>query len=86
MYAGGCGLVAFYPTYLTFVLAVILSLLMVSRIPLFSLKVPDFKLKGNEGRYIMIGLILIAFAIFGIASVTLIIPIYIVSSLISRLF
>lgn len=27
MYAGGCGLVAFYPTYLTFVLAVILSLL-----------------------------------------------------------
>jgi len=59
---------------------------MVSRIPLLSLKVSDLKLKGNEGRFIMIGLILIAFAIFGIASAPLIIPIYIISSLLSPLF
>ena len=59
---------------------------MVSRIPLFSLKVSEFNLKGNEGRFIMIGLILTAFAIFGIASAPLIIPIYILSSLISLLF
>ena len=65
---------------------IILSLLMVSRIPLFSLKVTDFKLKGNEGMFIMIGLILTAFAIFGAASAPLIIPIYILSSLISLLF
>jgi CDP-diacylglycerol--serine O-phosphatidyltransferase len=71
---------------LLIIFTVILSLLMVSRIPLFSLKVSDFKLKGNEGRFIMIGLILIAFAIFGIASAPLIIPIYILSSLISLLF
>ena len=67
-------------------LTVVLSLLMVSRIPLLSLKVSDLKFRGNEGRFIMIGLILIAFAIFGIASVPLIIPIYIISSLLSLLF
>jgi CDP-diacylglycerol---serine O-phosphatidyltransferase len=64
----------------------ILSLLMVSRIPLLSLKVSDLKFKGNEGRYIMIGLVLIAFAIFGITSAPLIIPIYILTSIISLLF
>jgi CDP-diacylglycerol--serine O-phosphatidyltransferase len=71
---------------LLIIFTVILSLLMVSRIPLLSLKVADLKFKGNEGRYIMIGLILIAFAIFGIASATLIIPIYILSSFIALLF
>jgi CDP-diacylglycerol---serine O-phosphatidyltransferase len=71
---------------LLIIFTIIMSLLMVSRIPLLSLKVSDLKLKGNEGRYIMIGLILIAFAIFGIASAPLIIPIYIISSLLSQLF
>jgi len=71
---------------LLIVFTVILSLLMVSRIPLFSLKVSDLKLKGNEGRFIMIGLILTAFAIFGIAAAPLIIPIYILSSAVSLLF
>jgi CDP-diacylglycerol---serine O-phosphatidyltransferase len=73
-------------TVLLIIFTVILSLLMVSRIPLLSLKVSDLKFKGNEGRYIMIGLILIAYAIFGIASVPLIIPLYILSSLIALLF
>jgi CDP-diacylglycerol---serine O-phosphatidyltransferase len=68
------------------IFTVALSLLMVSRIPLLSLKVSDLRIKGNEGRFIMIGLILIAFAIFGIASAPLIIPIYIISSLVSPLF
>jgi CDP-diacylglycerol---serine O-phosphatidyltransferase len=71
---------------LLIIFTVILSLLMVSRIPLLSLKVSDLKLKGNEGRFIMIGLIIIGFAIFGIASAPLIIPVYILSSLISQLF
>jgi CDP-diacylglycerol--serine O-phosphatidyltransferase len=71
---------------LLIIFTVISSLLMVSRIPLLSLKVSDLKLKGNEGRFIMIGLILIGFAIFGIASAPLIIPIYILSSFISQLF
>ena len=64
---------------------IILSLLMVSRIPLLSLKVTNLKLKGNEGRYILIVLVLTSFAIFGLAAVSLIIPLYIISSLVSLL-
>jgi CDP-diacylglycerol--serine O-phosphatidyltransferase len=68
------------------IFTVLLSLLMVSRIPLLSLKMSDLKWKGNEGRFIMAGLIVIAFATSGIAAAPLIIPIYIISSFISLLF
>jgi CDP-diacylglycerol--serine O-phosphatidyltransferase len=61
-----------------------LSVLMITRLPLFSLKISDIRFRGNEGRYIMIGLILISFAVSGMAAVTLIIPIYILSSLVSQ--
>jgi CDP-diacylglycerol--serine O-phosphatidyltransferase len=67
-------------------LTVALSLLMVSRMPLFSLKVADLRWKGNEGRFIMIGLILLTFLFLGPVAATLIIPLYILSSLISLLF
>jgi CDP-diacylglycerol--serine O-phosphatidyltransferase len=65
---------------------IILSLLMVSRIPLFSLKITNLKLKGNEGRYILLVLILINVAIFGTLALPLVIPLYIISSAISLLF
>lgn len=65
---------------------VILSLLMVSRIPLFSLKVKNLKLKGNEGRYILLVLIIASFAIFGIMALPLIIPLYIIASALSLIF
>ena len=64
---------------------IVLSFLMVSRIPMLSLKVSNLKLKGNEGRYILVGLTLIAFAIFGISAGPLIIPLYIIASLVSLL-
>lgn len=64
----------------------ILSLLMVSRIPLLSLKAANLKLKGNEGRFILAALILIGFAVFGSIAILLIIPFYIVSSALSMLF
>lgn len=64
----------------------ILSLLMVSRIPLLSLKVSNLKLRGNEGRYILFGLSAIAFLIFGIGAAPIIIPIYLLASLVSLLF
>ena len=70
---------------LLILLTIILSLLMVSRIPLLSLKVSNLKLKGNEGRYILIGLIFIDLVIFGPLAIPLIIPLYIISSLISLL-
>jgi CDP-diacylglycerol--serine O-phosphatidyltransferase len=68
------------------ILTLTLSLLMVSRIPLLSLKIKNFRLKGNEGRYILAGLVLISFAVLGIMAVPFIIPIYIIASLISLLF
>jgi CDP-diacylglycerol--serine O-phosphatidyltransferase len=71
---------------LLIIFTVILSLMMVSRIPLLSLKFSSLRLKGNEGRYILGGLVLISFAIFGIKAAPLIIPLYIISSLLSMLF
>jgi CDP-diacylglycerol--serine O-phosphatidyltransferase len=73
-------------TLLLVIFTIILSLLMVSRIPLLSLKVSNFKLKGNEGRYILVGLVLISLAIFGIMAFPLIIPLYIIASALSLLF
>ena len=65
---------------------VILSLLMVTNIPLLSLKFTNLKFRGNEGRYILIGLCLILFVIFGFASTPLIIPFYIIASLAGKFF
>jgi CDP-diacylglycerol--serine O-phosphatidyltransferase len=65
--------------------SLILSLLMVTRIPLLSLKFPDLKFRGNEGRYILIALSTVVVLIFGFTGVTLIIQLYIVVSLISLL-
>ncbi len=71
---------------ITSLLTIALSLLMVSRLELFSLKISDLRLKGNEGRYLMLVLIAVSFAILGMSAAALIIPIYIVSSLVSGLF
>lgn len=60
--------------------SVILSLLMVAPLPLLSLKFTSLRFRGNEGRYILIGLVLSLFIIFGLDSTVLIIPIYIIVS------
>ena len=65
------------------ILTLALSLLMVSRLPLLSLKIKNFSLKGNEGRYLLFGLITLSIALFGIAALPLIIPLYIASSMFS---
>ena len=67
------------------VYSIVLSILMVTRIPLLSLKFRNFKFKGNEGRYILIGFVLISFLIFGFAAAPMIIPGYIIVSLISNM-
>lgn len=64
----------------------ILSLLMVTNIPLLSNKMKSLKLRGNEGRYILVGFVIISFALLGFASVLLIIPFYILSSFLDRIF
>ena len=68
------------------IITIILSLLMVSRLDFFSLKISSLKFKGNESRYLMLVLLVIVFAITGIAGAALIIPVYIIASLTSRWF
>lgn len=68
------------------VFTIVVSLLMVTRIPLLSLKISSLNLKGNEGRYILFGLILVSFAILGIGAAPLIVPLYIIVSLFSGFF
>jgi CDP-diacylglycerol--serine O-phosphatidyltransferase len=72
--------------FLLILFTVVLSLLMVSRIPLLSMKAVNLKLKGNEGRYILIILVLAAFAIFRINAFPLVIPLYIIASALSLFF
>jgi CDP-diacylglycerol--serine O-phosphatidyltransferase len=64
----------------------ILSMLMITRLPLLSLKTTHIKLKGNEGRYILILMVITAFALIGVKAAPLIIPFYIIISLLSLLF
>ena len=68
------------------ILSLSLSGLMVSRIPLLSLKFRNLRIKGNEGRYIMIVLCAVMISVFGIGSIPGIIPVYIIVSLFSLLF
>jgi CDP-diacylglycerol---serine O-phosphatidyltransferase len=67
-------------TLLIFTLTI--SLLMVTRIPFLSLKTNHLKFRGNQGRYILIALVIATLAIFGFAGAIFIIPLYIVISLI----
>jgi len=62
-------------------ITIVLSLLMVSRLPMFSLKLSHLKLKGNEERYVLVLLSIMALIVFGFAGAALIIPLYIVISL-----
>lgn len=64
----------------------VLSLLMVSRIPMLSLKMSHFRIRENEGRYILLLMVVIALLLKGFNAAPLIIPFYIVASLISLLF
>ena len=79
-------------TYLTgstvalIIFTAVLSGLMVTRIPMLSLKFAHLKLRSNEGRYLLAALVIIAFLILGISAAPLIIPIYIIISLISLIF
>jgi CDP-diacylglycerol---serine O-phosphatidyltransferase len=66
--------------------SLILSVLMVIRIPLLSLKFTNLRLRGNEGRYILTVVCAAMLLIFGFGSIPWIIPVYIIVSLISLLF
>jgi CDP-diacylglycerol--serine O-phosphatidyltransferase len=59
----------------------VLSLLMITRLPLLSNKFSSFRFRGNEGRYVLTGIVVILFVFFGISAAPFIIPVYIIISL-----
>jgi CDP-diacylglycerol--serine O-phosphatidyltransferase len=61
------------------------SVLMITRIPMISLKVKHFRLKGNELRLLFIASSVLLFVLAGVASLPLIIIIYIVVSVTNAL-
>jgi CDP-diacylglycerol--serine O-phosphatidyltransferase len=65
---------------------IILSILMVTRIPLLALKISHLRLKGNEGKYLLVILVVASLAVFGPGGLPLIIPLYIIASLASLFF
>lgn len=68
------------------VLAVALGILMLSSIPLPSLKFKHMKWKGNEVIYLLIGMGAVLIALYGVLSVPLILIIYLLSPIWSLLF
>jgi CDP-diacylglycerol--serine O-phosphatidyltransferase len=68
------------------IFSLIISALMVTRIPLLSLKFHDFGLKGNEGRFLLISVCALLVIIFRFGGIPWIIPAYLGVSLISLLF
>jgi len=67
-------------------LIVILSLMMVSEIPLFSLKVKSFKFKGNEIRFTFLLISLIFILVFNVWAIALIVLLYLILSIVENTF
>lgn len=71
--------------YVTIGLIIVLSLLMVSEIPMFSFKLSNLKVKGNEKPLLLIILAIVFVSLWGIAGLALTVLAYITMSLISLL-
>lgn len=67
-------------------LIVLLSLMLVSEIPLFSLKIKDFKFKGNEVRFAFLLISLVFILVFNVWAIALIVLLYLVLSIIENTF
>lgn len=67
-------------------LVALFSWLMISPIQMFSLKIKNFKLKGNEVRYVFLGLIILSLLAFGLQAVALIVIFYIILSVATSAF
>ncbi len=71
--------------YVLISLSIILSILLVSELPLFALKFKHFKWQGNQIRYVFLGLSLLMLITLQFVGIPLIIILYIVMSMISNL-
>ena len=80
---GGIYEILFNP-YFLLISMIVMGLLMVSEIPLFSLKVKHFKFKGNEIRFSFLLISLIFILVFKVWSIALIVFLYLVFSIIEN--
>jgi len=69
--------------YSIIILIIVFSLLMTSEIPMFSLKVKNFGLRGNELRYLLIVLMTVAVIFGGLLGIAAGIIVYIIMSIVS---
>ena len=60
--------------------SLLLSVLMITRMPLMSLKFPDYKIKNNIHRYLLVALSIVVIASGGLGGLIFIIPLYILIS------
>lgn len=67
-------------------LSIILSLLMVSKLPMFSFKLNDLSIKNNKPQFFFLLLCAVAMVLFHALGLVLIIPLYILSSVVAHLF
>lgn len=67
------------------ILTVVLSLLLVSELPLFSLKFKNLKWGNNQTRFLFLGLALILLIVLGVSSLPMIIVLYILISILVNL-
>lgn len=72
-----------HPVFLI-VVTIITSLLLVAEIPLLSLKLKSLKWNENKGLYVLLLVILVLAAVFGLQAIVFIIPLYILISLIFK--
>ncbi|MCM1517550.1 MAG: CDP-diacylglycerol--serine O-phosphatidyltransferase [Pseudoflavonifractor sp.] len=88
-WVGYCALLhstGIYNPWIIGVLIVAMSALMVSRLPIFSLKFKNFHLRENLPRYVIIAAAVLLVAIFGIPGIALTIALYVIMALIRLAF
>lgn len=74
-----------YPSdWVIITLVILISLAMVSRIPMFSLKFKDFSIRNNLRRYVILLAAVVFLAIYGIAGLAWTIILYMLISILSR--
>lgn len=66
--------------WLLALLALVLAVLLISEIPMFSLKLTSFSWKGNSLLYCFLGAVLVGFAVWGVKALSCMIPVYILIS------
>lgn len=70
---------------LTIVLIIVFSFLLIAEIPMFSLKIKNIKLKGNELRYLLVVFIILAVIFAGISGIAAGMLFYILLSVLSAI-